>query len=235
MARYLVGRIIAWLGGHELTMLVGLLIVVGGTWTFLAVADKVEKGGTETFDLQILRAMRDADDQPIGPIWMSELVRDITALGGYSVLTIVTASLVCFLSLDRKYGAMWFVIFAVVGGFALAMGLKSAFARDRPDEVTHLSQALTSSFPSGHSMMSAVVYLTLGSLLIRLVKRRELKFFFLALPFGLSLLIGCSRVYMGVHYPSDVLAGWAAGLAWATLCWLTARSLQRRGLVELEF
>ena len=81
-------------------------------------------------------------------------------------------------------------------------------------------------------MMSAVVYLTLGSLLTRVVDRKELKFFFLAVPIVLTFLVGCSRVFAGVHYPTDVLAGWSAGLAWATLCWLTASALQRRGKLK---
>jgi undecaprenyl-diphosphatase len=80
--------------------------------------------------------------------------------------------------------------------------------------------------------MSAVVYLTLGALLARLADQRRVKLYFLAVAALLTLLVGLSRVYLGVHYPTDVLAGWSAGLVWATLCWLAARSLQRRGAVE---
>ena len=110
--------------------------------------------------------------------------------------------------------------------------LKMLIDRPRPSVVPHLSQTLTTSFPSGHSMMSAVVYLTLGALLSRLVAKRRLKLYFLAVAVLLTLLTGMSRVLMGVHYPTDVLAGWAAGCVWASLCWLAARQLQRRGKIE---
>jgi undecaprenyl-diphosphatase len=110
--------------------------------------------------------------------------------------------------------------------------LKDVFDRPRPSVVPHLSYVATSSFPSGHSLMAAVVYLTLGSLLARLVQSARLKLYFLSVAVVLACLVGMSRVYLGVHYPTDVLAGWAAGLAWAVLCWLLARYLQQRGAVE---
>ena len=90
------------------------------------------------------------------------------------------------------------------------------------------------SFPSVHSLMSAVVYLTLGALLARMVARRRLKFYVLTLAVTLTGLVGISRVYLGVHYPSDVLAGWCVGLSWASLCWLVGRKLQRQGAIERE-
>jgi undecaprenyl-diphosphatase len=89
-----------------------------------------------------------------------------------------------------------------------------------------------SSFPSGHSMLSAVIYPTLGTLLARLVPRKRLKIYFMLVALTLSFLIGISRIYLRVHYPTDVLAGWAAGLAWAAFCWTIAKYLQRRGALE---
>ena len=127
---------------------------------------------------------------------------------------------------------MWFVLIATSGGLVLSLILKAAFSRPRPSIVPHLSYVHTSSFPSGHSIMSAVVYLTLGALLTQLVGKVQLKFYFLFVAAALSFLVGLSRTYMGVHYPTDVLAGWTVGLVWATLCWVVARSLQKRGIIE---
>ena len=127
---------------------------------------------------------------------------------------------------------MGFLLGAVAGGCVLSLGLKSLFDRPRPELVPHLMTAYFSSFPSGHSMMSAVVYGTLGSVLSTLVTRRRLKFYFLALAAIIAGMVGVSRVYLGVHYPTDVLAGWSAGLAWSTTCWLLGRSLKREGTIE---
>ncbi len=171
-------------------------------------------------------------ERPIGPEWLSETARDVTALGSTVVLTLATAGVVIFLGLDRRYRAMGFVAASTVGGWLLSAGLKAMFDRPRPDLVPQLMRAYFSSYPSGHSMMSAVVYLTLGGLLARLVTERHLKFYFLALAAFLAGIVGVSRVYLGVHYPTDVLAGWTAGGAWATLCWLIGRNLRRGGRSE---
>jgi undecaprenyl-diphosphatase len=130
---------------------------------------------------------------------------------------------------------MTLVLVATFGGLILSSLLKGLFERPRPQLVPHLSHVYTTSFPSGHSMLSAVVYLTLGTLLARLVQHRYLKIYFLVLALLLTFLVGLSRVYMGVHYPTDVLAGWTAGLAWASVCWLAARYLQQRGKVERDY
>src|SRR5207302_4145258 len=124
------------------------------------------------------------------------------------------------------------LLVATLGGFLISGLLKNHYERPRPAVVPHLSYVYSSSFPSGHSMLSAVIYLTLGSLLARLAERRRLKIYCVAVAMLLTFLVGVSRVYLGVHYPTDVLAGWAAGLAWAVLCWLVTRYLQRHGAVE---
>ena len=150
------------------------------------------------------------------------------------VLTLMTFAVAGYLLMAKKYHAMWLVLIATFSGLILSTVLKQSFDRDRPDLVPHLSHVYTSSFPSGHSMLSAVVYLTLGSLLARLAPGYAVKIYFIALALFATFLVGVSRVYMGVHYPTDVLAGWTAGLVWAIVCWLVARQLQRRGKVEKD-
>jgi undecaprenyl-diphosphatase len=127
-----------------------------------------------------------------------------------------------------------FLIASSVSGLVLSLVLKNAFDRPRPSLVPHLSHVYTSSFPSGHSMLSAVVYLTLATLVASVVKRPLLKVYVLLLGMSLTLVVGISRVYLGVHYPTDVVAGWIAGLFWALTCSAIAHRMQRRGKLEKD-
>jgi undecaprenyl-diphosphatase len=234
MIRRAISDVLDWLGRHEPAVLLGVLVVVAGTWGFIALADVMLDGRTRSFDEWSLRYLRRPDNPAllVGPEWMGEAARDLTALGGVVVLASVTIAVAGFLLLNRNFAAMGFVLAAVLGGLAISCLLKAGFARPRPQLVPHLCQVYDSSFPSGHSMMSAVVYLTLGSLLSEMIALRRLKFYLLALALFLAGLVGASRVYLGVHYPSDVLAGWAAGLVWAVFCWLLARTLRRHAVTE---
>jgi undecaprenyl-diphosphatase len=227
-------RAFDWIAGHGVVVLGVVLLIVIGTWGFIDLADDVAEGDTRTFDEWAVRALRDPNDpaDPIGAPWVEEVGRDLTALGGLAVLLMVTAFVAGYLFMTRKYHAMILVLVATLGGLLISTLLKQSFDRQRPDLVPHLSHVYTSSFPSGHAMLSAVVYLTLGALLTRLVEQRWLKIYFLGVALLLTFLVGVSRVYMGVHYPTDVLAGWTAGLVWALLCWLMAHYLQKRGKVE---
>ncbi|MHC4100403.1 MAG: phosphatase PAP2 family protein [Planctomycetota bacterium] len=225
-----------WLGRHELATLLLVLVAAGGTWLFSEIVDLVVEGESNTFDTRVLLLMRSAGDQadPIGPAWVEELGRDFTALGGIAVLTLITIAAAGFLALERKYRAVLLIVVAVVGGLILSTVLKQLFARPRPDLVPHGSAVYTASFPSGHSMMSAITYLTLGALLARVQTRKRLKAYLLCLAIILAALVGVSRVYLGVHWPTDVLAGWTVGAVWAILCWLVVRWLQDRGQVESD-
>jgi undecaprenyl-diphosphatase len=194
------------------------------------------EGDTQAFDEAIVRALRDPDDasKAIGPRWLESMARDITAAGGFAVLCAITLGVFGFLVIQRKYRAALLLLLAVVGALLVSTLLKEIFDRPRPTVVPHLTYVSTSSFPSGHSTLSAAVYLTLGSLLARMSERRRLKVYFLSFALLITVLVGVSRVFMGVHYPTDVLAGWSVGLAWATLCWLVARKLQHKGKVETD-
>lgn len=230
----LVRRASEWVTRQEGPVLMALLVLVLVAWGFTELAGEVIEGDAQTFDERMVVRLRRADDPavPVGPAWLKEAALDITAMGGQTVLTLVVAVVAGYLLLQRKLNAMWLVLIASAGGWGLTAGLKSLFGRDRPSVVPHLVQEQSLSFPSGHAMMSAVVYLTLGVLLSRLVAGPVAKAYVFGVALLATLLVGVSRVYLGVHYPTDVLAGWAAGLAWALLCWLTARFLQRRGQVE---
>ena len=203
-------------------------------WVFVNLAGEVVEGDTEGLDRRILLALRNPADRsdPIGPSWFEEAARDVTGLGGHTILVLITLATAAYLLLVRKRGAALFVVAAVGGAMLLSAMLKLGFERPRPDLVPHGARVYTASFPSGHAMLSAATYLTLGALLARMHDRRRVKIFFLGLAIVLTVLIGASRIYLGVHWPSDVLAGWCGGAAWASLCWFVALLLQRRGDVE---
>ncbi len=228
-------RWLGWLGGHELGILVLLFAIAAGVWAFATLASEVKDGETDSFDRRVLLAMRRPGDlAPIGSPAFQEAVRDVSALGGVTLLSLVTAIAVGFLVLDGKSHMAVFAVASVTGGTIAAALLKEFFQRPRPEIVPHIAYAANSSFPSGHSMMSAVTYLTLGALLARSQERKRLKAYFLLLAAFLSCLVGLSRVYLGVHWPTDVLAGWMAGAVWAMLCQAVARWLQGRKTLEPE-
>lgn len=226
-----------WVRDHRnFILLLSTLIVAGGVWGFVKLADVVTEGETQHFDEWAIKALRRDDNlaMPIGPTWLHEVGRDMTALGGVAVLGGMTLAVAGYLLMIKKYHGMWLVLSATTGGLVISTLLKWLFSRDRPQLVPHLSVVHTASFPSGHAMLSAVVYLTLGVMLGRLVPNRGAKLYFMGLAIFLAFIVGISRVYMGVHYPTDVLAGWTAGLVWATLCYIVARQLQLRGTVEKD-
>lgn len=215
-------------------LMVALLILTGGLWLFTMVAEAIADDRAAAIDERILLAFREPADRadPLGPPWLEEIGRDVTALGGYAVLSLlVSVAFLRMLIAGRRRAAV-FLLVAVLGAFLTTRVAKTGFERPRPDLVPHGSYVVSASFPSGHSSMSAVVYLTLGVLLARFEQRRRLKVFVLAVAVMVTLLVGVSRVYLGVHWPSDVLGGWTVGTAWALASWLVARWLQQRGDIE---
>jgi undecaprenyl-diphosphatase len=235
MQRNFLLRALAWLGRHELGTLLAIGSVAAGVWLFAALADEVMEGGTRKFDSTLLLALRRPGDlQPLGAPAVLNAARDLTALGGPSVLTLLTAAVSLYLALDGKKHMALFVCGSIGSGLLLSNLLKDSFDRPRPDIVPHEVYAVSYSFPSGHSMLSAVTYLTLGAILARSHERKLLKAYFLVTALFLTVLIGITRVYLGVHWPTDVLAGWTAGAVWALLCWLLTRWLQSRHALEPE-
>ena len=152
----------------------------------------------------------------------------------HAVAALDAGSALGFLGLAGARGAAVLVATSVTGGILLVTLLKDVFARTRPDLVLQAARVFTTSFPSGHATMSAITYLTLGALLARVQPDRSLKAYLLGVAIALTMLVGISRVYLGVHWPTDVLAGWCIGSAWAIGCWFLARWFQRRGQVETD-
>lgn len=214
-------------------LLVGLAIA-GALWALVELAEVARDAAPHTFDTAILLAFRQPGhpDMPIGPPWLEGAVRDVTALGSTVVLALIVAAVVIHFFLIGRARTALFILCAVVSGQVLSSLLKAGVDRPRPELVSHLVDVHSLSFPSGHAMLSAITYLTLGALAARFLPGRVTRIYVLALAVLVTLMVGASRVYLGVHWPSDVLAGWCAGFAWAMLWWLAARLLQRQGAVS---
>lgn len=221
----------AWIERRTVTL---LLAVFALGWAFAEIADLASGGGAHAFDETLLLLMRNPADpgDPLGPAWFEELARDVTALGGVGILGFVTLAAAGFLGLGGRWRTMWFVLIATGSGQLLSFAAKRLFDRPRPDLVPHETVIYTASFPSGHAMMAAVTYLTLAAVLARTQPLVRVKAHILGVAILLTVMIGLSRVYLGVHWPTDVLAGWTGGAAWALGCLTVARWLRRRRMIE---
>ena len=220
----------------EIGLLVPFFLTTALVLTFGFIADEVREGSTQSFDRLVMFAFRSSSDNfssPVGPSWVQEMARDVTSLGSFAVLGLVLVAAVVYLVLARKRASAWLVLIAVVGGVALNSLLKIEFARPRPDLFLPAAKVFTASFPSGHAALSAVTYLTLAAMLGRTIHSRALRNYLLIVALILTLLIGVSRVYLGVHYPTDILAGWCIGSAWALGCWTIMTRLQQEGPIKL--
>lgn len=232
-------RALAWLTRLERRELTWLLVGLGGCvllLVFLQLAGQVMEGETLAFDQKILRAFRQADDpsRPIGPAWVTSALLDLTALGGPTVIALVVLALVGFLVVQARYWTAVFVFMTALSGEVVSFAMKSLFARPRPGLAPHLREAFSSSFPSGHAMQSAIIYLTLGAMLMRLTSGRLTKIYCFTVAMLLTFLVGLSRVWLGVHYPTDVIGGWVVGLVWASVCWLVAQHYEVRAGLKAE-
>jgi undecaprenyl-diphosphatase len=210
--------------------LTALIAATVAAWITVVLIIAVSRGSLTTLDHSLLRWLRTEANGEVmrGPWWMAEVVRDLSALGSVSVLSLGTAGIAGFLWMSGRRDTSVFLVVAVFSGMLMSIVLKSLIDRPRPDIVPHLSDVATSSFPSGHSMMAAVVFLTLGSLLMTTVQEWWLKAYILGVAIAATLLVGLSRILLGVHYPSDVAAGWTVGVLWSEGCWLAHAYFRRR-------
>jgi undecaprenyl-diphosphatase len=217
-------------------ILAGAVLILALIWVFAVLAGKVMEGDTRQFDEWVLSALRqEADPGRVkGPWWLQAGAEDLTALGSPTVLGLTVLAVTGYLFLHGLYRNGLFIFSASVGGWVLNWLLKAAFERTRPVIVPHLREVMSSSFPSGHALTSAAVYLTLGALLMRIAQGRLAKYYCIAIAMFLTFLVGSSRVFLGVHYPTDVIAGWLIGMTWALLCWVVERTLERRAGLKQE-
>ena len=199
-----------------------------GVYAFLQIADEVSEAELDRFDSWLLLALRNPADiaDPLGPAWFEEFMIELTALGGYPLLTLIVVAVAGFLVVSRRYCPAVYTLLSIALGTSLSHGLKLLYDRPRPDLVEQLVSVHTPSFPSGHASMSAVVYLTLATVIVRFVDGLAVRSYVLWVALLLTVGIGASRVYLGVHWPSDVAAGWAFGVSWACLAWLVVTALR---------
>ncbi|MHA3775600.1 phosphatase PAP2 family protein [Verrucomicrobiota bacterium sgz303538] len=214
----------------ELLVYFGMLVVAIGTWFFIALADEMAEGGTQRFDDWVLHSLRQSDNThiPIGPHWLRDFFLNVTSLGSGSLAALFAVLVIGGFALQRRRLPIALIATSLIGGSFLSTILKTIFGRPRPPIEYRAVEVSALSFPSGHSFISAVLYLTLGALLAKAIPERRMKFYIIAVAVLLTFLVGFSRVYLGVHYATDVLGGWCAGLIWATLCLLVAQVLRNR-------
>lgn len=218
------------------SQLVFFLLIAVSLWAFVGISGEVMEGDTQALDRRVLEAFRTPGDlsDPLGPVWFEQSVRDITALGGSTILTLISVAVLGFLLIEGKLHTAGFLLLAVLGGLLISLALKYGFDRPRPDFLTHGQKVYTASFPSGHSMNAAIVYLTLGAILAKAHKSWAIRIYVLSVVIVITVMVGLSRVYLGVHWPTDVLAGWVAGAAWSLVCWTIFHALQAHRVVEQE-
>ncbi len=205
----------------EVWTLAVLCLLFGSLWAVLKLGGEVREGETASVDRAILLWFRTPGDLalPIGPAWLHESARDITALGGFTVLTLLTVgATLALLAAARWRQALVFAATVIVAQL-VSGGLKTFSDRPRPTLVPHLDAVMSSSFPSGHAMMSPVVYFTLVAILAAGSQGRSFKALMIGSAVLLVIAIGVSRIYLGVHWPTDVLAGWTLGSAIALVAW----------------
>jgi undecaprenyl-diphosphatase len=222
--------LLRWIGPHVRDfyaavgafLVIGLALLIGAVLAFTALADLVSEGQVQSIDDSILLWMN-AHANPT----LDAAALEITALGGVAVVWMVIFISSMFLWQTRHHYSVFLLWIAVLGGNAINFTLKGLFARPRPELFEwRVPFAPHSSFPSGHSTTAVVLYATLAFLIARLEPSRVTRRLTLGIAGLVILLIGISRVYLGVHHPSDVLAGFTVGLAWSAFCALGIEAIQ---------
>ena len=194
------------------------------------IIDEIVEGRSLRIDDAILVALRQPGhlDTPIGPAWLLQSAIDLSALGGFTLLWLLGGAACLFLFYVRRPAEASWLAGSVIGASIVNTFLKSLLHRPRPELVPHLAAVSNASFPSGHAMISAATYLTIAAMLCEAQPRLSARIFLMAFAGVVVILVGCSRIYLGVHWPSDVLAGWCLGSIWALIAFAANRALRRR-------
>jgi undecaprenyl-diphosphatase len=212
----------------EIAALAAFMVVALGVMAFIEIADDMTEADGRAFDEAVLHWLQPVAGQPRGPWWLHEAAADLTSLGGISVLALFALVAFAFLLIQGKRLSAALLALGLAGGVGLSEGLKALFERQRPPAAYQAVETLNASFPSGHALLATVFYLSLGVMLTRALPRRRLKAFALGAAMLIAALVGLTRIYLGAHWTSDVIAGWSAGAAWAMALWLVAWAVQRR-------
>ena len=208
-----------------------LIVIVALVVGFAALASGVLAAATQAVDHALLESLRHGDD-PYGPVWLERAVMNLSALGSSAVVTLLVVVATLFLLLARRpRQAMLLVAITSISAIGLTL-LKVGIGRERPTVVPHLEEVVGMSFPSGHTLLAAVLYPTFGMLVAANLSDRRLKIYVFAVAAALALLVGLTRVYLGVHYPSDVLGGWLLGLAFSFAAGIVIRALKEQHIIE---
>jgi len=227
MVKAALARIWQFVKRFEARVLIGLVLAAGSLWAFLNIAGEMSEGETQTLDSRIVLMLREPGDlnNPIGSKNVEEAVRDITALGGTTLVIVVTlVSVLAFLFHKKRLHAL-VMAGVVLAAWGSSQATKALYGRPRPDLVPHEAYVYSASFPSGHSTMSTAAFLTLAMLVASLEPRRRSKALAYAVAAAFVVGVGFSRVYLGVHWPTDVLAGWCLGATWALAGWIALKAL----------
>jgi len=225
IARILVPRAKA---AQRTAFLIGGVSIVG--ILFLWLWSEVAAGHLEKIDNSILLALRSSSDPSIlsGPVWLPDILRAITILGDSKLLIALVILVAAYLVARRTYYFALVLLAPTVGGMAIVSLLKDHFGRPRPEVVEQLTTRYSMSFPSGHAANSAIVYLTMAMLFTQIRPERHAGIYLVSAALLLTTTIGISRVALGVHWPSDVVAGWMFGLSWGYFWALFASSFRKK-------
>lgn len=215
------------LARREAGPLAAMVILAGGAAVFIDLAEDLGEAKHPSFDERVLHWLHPGPDlaRPIGPAWLGRAMTDLTSLGSVSVLAVLALMVLGYLVARKRWLQCTLVLLSLSGGLVLSETMKRVFERSRPPDAYHAMGPLNASFPSGHALLSTVAYLTLGTMLAQATNGRLLRAYVFGWAVALAITVGVSRIYLGVHWTSDVLAGWSLGAAWAMACWLIGRWL----------